>query len=416
MRVTLVLSLLSVALVSACGGTRATCRPDTCGGCCTLDDRCLAGTSTASCGAGGSLCDTCVGAQVCGVSGRCEAPVTMAFDAGQPDAGTMAFDGGQPDAGAPTTGPITAPSEQWTWVDFPTAVCGNGSPTGLGVNLTSRSSDVIIYLQGGGACWNQATCSLGFATDLDGYDGQQFAGDGIRNQGAFNRTLTTNPFRDASFVFIPYCTGDVHSGDRLAPYGIHHRGAANVRAYLERLKETFPGPRRIFVVGVSAGGFGVQFNYFRFAEAFPQAEVHALADSAQLINPGGGRLAEFISAWGTQQPPGCTNCLQDFTRVPGWLATTWPNRRFALLAFSRDSVLSPFLGLDQMAFEMATTQLLMGEYQTRANLKSYVVDPPMPAHVMLTSLTTRSVMGVSLSSWVGQFVTGAPGWTNVRGP
>jgi hypothetical protein len=401
--------LLTAALSTGCG-TRPTCRPDTCSGCCTMDDRCLAGTSTASCGTGGATCDTCVGVQICGVTGRCETPMPMVVDAGvEPDAGVA-------DAGVPTTGPITAPSEQWTWVDFPTTACGNGSPTGLGVNLTSRSSDVIIYLQGGGACWDQLTCSLGLATDLDGYDAAQFQGDSIKGQGPFNRTLTNNPFRDASFVFIPYCTGDVHSGDRLAPYGVHHRGAANVRAYLERLKETFPGQRRIFVVGVSAGGFGVQFNYFRFAEAFPQAEVHALADSAQMVNPGGTRLTDFITAWGTATPPGCTGCLQDFTRVPGWLATTWPTRRFGLLAFSRDNVLAPFANLDQAAFEMATTQLLMNEYQNRANLKAYVVDPPMPAHVMLTSLTTRTVMGVPLASWIGQFVTGAPGWQNVRGP
>jgi hypothetical protein len=410
-RVSFLLLVLALALSSACGTRPTTCRPDTCNGCCTMDDRCLAGTSSASCGRNGSTCDTCVSSQVCGVAGRCEAAPVVVVDAGvEPDAGTMM------DAGVPTTGPITAPAERWTWVDFPQSACGNGSPTGLGVNLTTRSTDVIIYLQGGGACWSQVTCSLGFASDLDGYDGAQFAGDPTRGQGPFNRGMTTNPFRDASYVFIPYCTGDVHAGDTVAPYGIHHKGAANVRVFLDRLKETFPGQRRIFVVGVSAGGYGVQFNYFRFAEAFPQAEVHALADSAQMINPTGTLLTQFISAWGTSTPPGCTGCLQDFTRVPGWLSTTYPNRRFALLAFSRDNVLTPFLGYDDMGFQMATTGLLMSQYQGKANLKAYVVDPPMPSHVMLTGLFSRTVMGVPLTTWLNQFATGAPGWDNVRGP
>ena len=37
-----------------------------------------------------------------------------------------------------------------TWVDFPGSACGNGVATGVGVNL-HQSTDVLIYLQGGGA-------------------------------------------------------------------------------------------------------------------------------------------------------------------------------------------------------------------------------------------------------------------------
>src|SRR5215468_7682801 len=58
--------------------------------------------------------------------------------------------GGHPPLGQP----LTAPSEQWTWVDFPNTACGNGMPTGLAVNLTTKSSRVLVYLEGGGACWD----------------------------------------------------------------------------------------------------------------------------------------------------------------------------------------------------------------------------------------------------------------------
>jgi hypothetical protein len=314
--------------------------------------------------------------------------------------------------------PITAPDEVWTWVDFPDAQCGNGSPTGLGVSLSNRSSDVIIYLQGGGACWNQLTCStVRTATDFDGYSGAKFANDSVKRDAVFNRINTNNPFRDASFVFIPYCTGDVHSGDRVTSYGGHHKGAANVRAFLTRLGPTFSGPRRIFLTGTSAGGYGVQLNYHRFAEAFPEAEVHALADSAQMINPlQASLLAEWLDAWGVTDPPGCSGCTLNFNLVPSWLARTYPNRRFALLAFSKDSVLGPFFSLQQPEFEMATTKLLTEQYQDKSNLKYYVVDPPEPAHTMLNQLFTRSVRGVPLSTWAQQWAHGEAGWENVRGP
>jgi hypothetical protein len=237
------------------------------------------------------------------------------------------------------------------------------------------------------------------------------------NAVAFNRSNMNNPFRDASFVFIPYCTGDTHTGDNVTSYGGHHKGAANVRAFLQRLAPTFTGPRRIWLTGSSAGGYGVQLNYHRFAEAFPQAEVHALADSAQMINPDQtSLLTEWTTAWGVADPPGCTGCTQNFNLVPSWLARTYPNRRFGLLAFSRDSVLAQFFQMDQTHFEAATTKLLTEQYQGKANLKSYVVDPANPTHVMLNQLFTRTVMNVQLSTWTTQWATGGAGWENVRGP
>jgi hypothetical protein len=340
----------------------------------------------------------------------------ISVDAGS-DAGVAADAGTMMDGGA-TTGPISAPNEVWTWVDFPTSACGNGSPTGIGVNLTNRSTDVIIYMQGGGACWNQLTCYVArTASDFEGYGKTRFDNDGIRTSVAFNRSNVNNPFRNASFIFIPYCTGDVHAGDTVASYGGNHKGAANVRAFLERLAPTFPGNRRIWLTGTSAGGYGVQLNYHRFAAAFPQAEVHGLADSAQMINPSQATLlAEWLSAWSVPDPPGCTGCTQNFNLVPAWLSSTYPNRRFALLAFTRDNVLSGFFQMQQPEFEAATTTLLMSQYQNKPNLKYYVVEPPSPTHVMLGQLFTRTVGGVSLSSWTQKWANGEAGWENVRGP
>lgn len=415
----LVISVFSLFLTTACG-TKPRCRTDTCTGCCTQDDQCVAGTSNAQCGNGGNFCDVCpAGVQVCGAGGRCQTSTVMTMmDAGtQMDAGVTVMDGGTPGTA------ITAPNEVWTWVDFPGSECGNGSPTGIGVNLSNRSSDVIVFMQGGGACWNQLTCyTVRSASDFDGYSGTKFANDSIKSQVAFNRTNVNNPFRNASFVFIPYCTGDVHSGDTVASYGGHHKGASNVRAFLARLAPTFPGPRRIWLTGTSAGGFGVQLNYHRFADAFPQAEVHGLSDSAQMINPTqASLLAEWLDAWGVTDPPGCTGCTQNFNLVPSWLARTYPNRRFGLLAYSRDSVLAPFFSLAQPDFEAATTKLLTEQYQGKSNLKAYVVDPATPTHVMLNQLFTRTVVpagadaGVSLSSWAQQWANGEAGWENVRG-
>lgn len=399
--------------LSACGATKSRCRPETCTGCCTAEDICVAGTTPMQCGTGGNLCDTCVGSQVCGTAGRCL--VSTVVDGGA-DAGMDVADAGA-DAGVATTGPIVAPNDVWTWVDFPESRCGRGTPTGIGINPTTLSNDLIVFMQGGGACWNNLSCSLGFAQDLDGYDSRKFATEGTRTQVAFNRTNQNNPFRTASFVFIPYCTGDVHIGDTLSSYGIHHRGAANVRAFLARLKDTFPNVTRVWLTGSSAGGYGVQLNYHKFAEAFPRAEVHGLADSAQMLNPPDpAQLTEWIAAWAVTDPPGCAGCTADFTRVPGALAATYPNRRFGLVAFSKDSVLINFFShANQDAFAMATNNLLSSQYDGKANLKYFLVEPAMPSHVMLDELFVRTAGGVPLSTFVRGWALGEPGWANVRG-
>src|SRR5690348_4731360 len=69
---------------------------------------------------------------------------------GQPDPGT-------PDPSVPACdqrafpgAPITTPANQWTWVDFPEALCRDGSSTGIGVRLNPNSNKVAIYLEGGG--------------------------------------------------------------------------------------------------------------------------------------------------------------------------------------------------------------------------------------------------------------------------
>ena len=118
---------------------------------------------------------------------------------------------------APSGAPIEAPFETWTWIDFPGAVCMDGSPTGIGVNLTDRSDRVLIFLEGGGGCWDYETCyQLNMAANINGYTEQDFFGEALYNQvPLFDRTDLRNAFQEASYIYVPYCTGDVHSGDNV---------------------------------------------------------------------------------------------------------------------------------------------------------------------------------------------------------
>jgi len=326
---------------------------------------------------------------------------------------------GAPGVGGPVAdAPMAAPNEQWSWIGFDDAVCGSGQTTGLGVNLTARSSDVVIYFLGGGACWDEQTCIVdGRAANLDTFNATTFA---LATLLAFpntplDRALPGNPFKDASLIFVPYCTGDLHAGTTVNTYGtriIHHAGAPNVTAFLRRLTPTFPGARRIFVTGSSAGGYGAQINYARFVEAFPDAEVHMLADSAQAVQPSGTLYATWLAAWRPTIPPGCTACTTDLTALPAWLSATYPSRRFGLLAFQKDTVLPGYFDLTQEAFEAGTLDLLSAAYGPTANARYFAL--PGPGHVMLAGDLSQSVGGVTLQAWLTRWYRGDAAWASVK--
>jgi hypothetical protein len=272
---------------------------------------------------------------------------------------------------------------------------------------------VVVYFQGGGACWDQFTCTYAASNVLTGYGATQFAAEPTLAAAPFAR-VDGNPFRDASFVFVPYCTGDLHAGTSTNDYNgtvVHHAGGLNTGLFLVRLAATFPGARRVYVTGSSAGGYAAQINYPRFAEAFPAAEVHALADSAQAVQPISPSYPALIATWKALVPAGCTGCSSDLTALPAWLAAAHPTRRFALLAYMQDATLSSFLGYGSASMKAATQSLLDTRYAPTANARWFAIDGT--AHVMLGGLTTLTSNGVSLQDWLARWYTGDPAWAGV---
>lgn len=401
----LTLAAFGLVLLAGCSPTATQCSIVNCAGCCDADGQCRDGTAAEACGSGALNCNTCSGGQVC-TDKRCVLPMQLTVDAGVFDAGM----------------PILAPVETWTWTGFPDSACGNGSPTGIGVNVTGRSKDVFIFLMGGGACWNSLTCAFA-ATNLDGYGSGEFGGETATRAAPFVRTEATNPFKDMSYVFVPYCTGDVHGGDNVVNYPaqgtqipartLHHKGAKNMDAFLPRLRDTFPDATRIFLSGSSAGAFGAQFNYQRVAATWPNAEVHLLADCGQIIDPAGTLLDEWTTAWNLSIPADCTGCANDLSLFPKYLHDSAPNRRFGLLAYTQDSTLRQFSGYDAATYEQRTLALSVSGYDTTSNAKYFIVGSN--SHVMIDDLQTLvGPQSTSLLSWVSAFVRGDASWQSVK--
>ena len=320
--------------------------------------------------------------------------------------------------------PIEAPSETWTYVPFADSACGNGSPAGIGVNLTTRSRRVLIYFQGGGGCWDALTCFLPTASNINNdYTEATFNGE-IRGSGRFlmfSRTDARNPFRDASFVYVPYCTGDIHGGNNVREYvlgdqsqTVHHVGARNVEAYLRRLALTFPMADRVWLTGASAGGYGAGLHWDRVQRAFPSARVDLLDDSGPPINPPAERYAQMKAAWNIQFPEGCTRCSDDLGALFDFYATRFPApHRMGLLSYTQDRTISTYFGITGPQFETALNALNTRSFDPHPNFRYFEVTGN--DHTMVGSLgTLTGPGGASLLDWVTAWANDTTPWNNVR--
>jgi pectinacetylesterase len=322
---------------------------------------------------------------------------------------------------------ITAAPETWTWVPFDNAFCGNGSKTGIGVNLTSASGRLLIYLQEGGACWNAFTCSVGLADNFTtGYGPTKFATDVADTSylalqgGFFDRSAVANPFKDYSYVFVPYCTGDTHSGSNITSFGslpAYFVGFRNIRAYLERLAVTFPGADRIVLAGSSAGGFGATLNWWQTAQAFPGVRVDMIDDSGAIMpndvlpSPNTEQDAQRV-AWNlaATTPPGCTGCATAFDAIYSFDSSTFPNSRGALLSYRADSVLPLFYGISTQKFTQGLSETETQFFDPSANLRYF--NASGSGHVLWFS-PSLSTQSTTVLQFITLMVTDDPGWGSV---
>ena len=323
---------------------------------------------------------------------------------------------------------ISAAVEKWTWVPFADAKCGDGSSVGIGVNLTMKSDRVLIYLEGGGACWSNLTCALGLADHfLSGYGATDFAADSTdttglaKTGGFFDRAAVANPFNDYSYVYVPYCTGDVHAGDHVVTYTTgpgYHVGFSNMTKFLIALADTFPAAGRIILAGSSAGGMGATINWWQTREAFPQVRVDMINDSGAIMPADVATSPSNLEqTWRTQWnlaatlPPGCTACANSFDVILAFYAGEFPNSRGALLLYVSDSVLPAFYGITSSTFSAGLSELETQQFDPTATLKYF--NEAGSGHVLWfnPALTTN---GVTVQQFIAQMVADDPGWSSEK--
>lgn len=324
-------------------------------------------------------------------------------------------DAGWDDAGMGTA--FAAPNETWTGVQVPGAVCGNGSPMFVAVNLTTRSSDVVVYFQGGGACWDSGTCfTLGTASHTsETMTAADVVGEASGGGASFlfDRSAT-NPYQNASYVYIPYCTGDAHAGNNVANFTggtMHFVGAHNSELILRGAAATWPSTTHVTLVGASAGGYGVLANWWVAQALFPSARVDALSDCGLPLDVPSARWRIMQQAWGIDLPPDCSGCDSLGDAMPYYATTMTPPHRFGLLAYLDDTVIPSFYAESQALVHQGLIDLRTTTSTTSNQRTFYVNDM---GHVLITTPDTHAgASGPTVREWITQFATDDPAWADV---
>lgn len=229
-------------------------------------------------------------------------------------------------------------------------MCRDGSATGFGFRPGSEE-DVLLFLKGGGFCYDGATCSLS-PSHFDSTDFDRFA-SATGTRGIFDSENPENPFAGWSAIYVPYCTGDVHAGnatDRVVSGAGTQQfvGYRNLERVLAAMDGRLASRQRVVLAGTSAGGYGTVLTYGLVASAFAPTPVHLLNDSGALPRDNRVLLPEQQQAvrdlWSLGEAlkfaSACTACTRPngdgLEYVLPFYAYTYSDRHFGYISYLHD--------------------------------------------------------------------------------
>ncbi|MET0385625.1 MAG: pectin acetylesterase-family hydrolase [Polyangiales bacterium] len=291
--------------------------------------------------------------------------------------------------------------EQWQKVEPAGTTCSDGSQYKFFVSYAEHSDNLVVVFEGGGACWDYESCSGGAR---GASNAQGIPDDHIVNYQFLNLLVRNeqNPARDWNIAFVPYCTGDIFVGDKVATYEdpaggpaltYRHVGLSNTQQVIAALRKQFWRTPKLLVTGFSAGGIGAEQNYAFLRKALRPQRGYLLNDSGPVLHAGGPSesLQTIVTAaWNTDSYNAAVatvlrvdqaELVSDPGRLNSALAERYPHDRLALTTFQKDLNFSLYLyerfypqatPTDIHAMFWGELQTLLHTFEGYENLAYYV--------------------------------------------
>lgn len=260
---------------------------------------------------------------------------------------------------------LITPNE-FVWVPRESLLSRNGQSMGYGAKLNTDSDKLIIFLDGGGACFNGLTCSF----NLDSFSETDFY-NRLNSETSLliNQNSDQNQFAEWNFIFVPYATGDVHSGSvnqvNISNDGPENQsmvGANNLSLILNNLSAYFGAVNplsEVVLAGSSAGAFGVLANYVQVKETIAgNIPTTCIVDAGQLFLDSNLLTPCLENQWqnswnlNANLPDDIDNVVlgnndYDIQKMYEYASIKYPEDNFGLLSYYEDSVNSFFYGFGQ---------------------------------------------------------------------
>ncbi len=252
------------------------------------------------------------------------------------------------------------------------------------------SSDaLLIYLQGGGACWSDNCLAYSVAPN------------GLRTGGVLNEELTQNPFLGWNVGYIPYCDGSIFAGDcdidddGDGSIDRYHRGFMNLSAALTALREEYPDPDRIVLVGISGGAYGAAVGAALTRMLWPEHSLDVIADSGLGLGREGDTvfLKTVLTEWNALSlfPEDCTTCFRNghATGLTSLLLSHDPHLRYLNISSEQDYVIGTlFLGQSGSTYAQSVQAETQRLAQDHPNQYRRFIYPGMQHTVLSFDSTT----------------------------
>ncbi len=345
--------------------------------------------------------------------------------------------------------PVRDVYDSWVKIEPPGVVCGNNTQYKFFVNYSNTTDNLVVVFEPGGACWDYDSCAgrngIRGAANPDGLKDNHWEKASFISP-FLSRFDYTSPSMTWNMVYVPYCTGDVHTGSTIANYSggatdpdlsFHHEGHKVVQSVVSWIDDNFTHVPKMLSTGCSAGGVGSLVNYRFLRNGVRAIEKGYLINDSGPVFPSSGyskplhsmiRAAWNLDSLEPEMPAGFT--LDDMGTINTALADEFPKDRLATTYFRRDDNFTKYSyerfynfppKEERLRMWDADTQLLISEFETRDNLFYFI---PNYRNINDSHCTTVlnfvdsdiESQNITLADWINDFVGDKPVTSHLEEP